>query len=52
MKLSPRHYCIQIKNEDDINKIKNAKVTHNISRTRDFFQAYLDIFDGIVNIET
>ena len=46
-----RHYFIQIKNEEDIDKIKKPKITHNKKRSLDFFQAYSDIFDGIVKVE-
>ena len=44
-------YHEQIKDEDDIQKIKAPKITHNKTKSEEDFQAYEDIFEGILTVE-
>ncbi len=44
-------YHRQIKDEDDIQKIKTPKITHNQTESEERFQAYRDIFEGILVVE-
>ena len=44
-------YHRQIKNEEDIQKIKTPRITHNKTKSEEDFQAYKDIFEGILTVE-
>ena len=44
-------YHIQIKTEEDIEKIQMPKISHNEKKSTDSYQAYRDIFDGILSVE-
>jgi len=44
-------YHRQIKDEEDIQKIKTPKITHNQRESEERFQAYRDIFEGILTVE-
>jgi hypothetical protein len=44
-------YIPQIKNEDDIEKIKFPKVTYDEKSTEEMYQSMMDTFDGILKIE-
>ena len=46
-----RHFHIQIKDEEDIEKIKMPKVTFDAERTEEEYQMRCDIFDGILPVE-
>jgi len=46
-----REFIPQIEKEEDIEKIKNPKVSFNKKATEDMFQSMLDIFDGILKVE-
>jgi hypothetical protein len=49
--IASRHFYNQISSEEDIEKIKTPKITHDIKRTEEFYQAYKYIFDGIMKVE-
>jgi hypothetical protein len=49
--IASRHFTDQILSEDDVEKIKVPKVTHHPRRTEEFFQAYRELFDGIVKVK-
>ncbi len=44
-------YHRQIKDEEDLQKIKTPKITHNQTESEERFQAYRDIFEGILRVE-
>lgn len=44
-------YHTQIKDEEDIQKIKAPKITHDKTKSEEDFQAYKDIFEGILTVE-
>lgn len=46
-----QHFHAQIKNEDDIEKIKDPIVTHHADKTLEFKQAYEMLFDGIIDVK-
>lgn len=46
-----REFTPQIQNEEDIQKIKNPKVTVDKKATEEMFESMLDIFDGILKVE-
>jgi len=46
-----RHFHIQIKDEEDIEKIKMPEVTFDAERTEEEYQMRCDIFDGILPVE-
>jgi len=46
-----RCFHVQIKNEEDIEKIKMPKVTFDAKRTEEEYQMRCDIFDGILPVE-
>jgi hypothetical protein len=46
-----RHFHIQIKDEEDIEKIKMPEVTFDAERTEEECQMRCDIFDGILPVE-
>lgn len=46
-----RHYNIQIKDIDDIEKIKMPVLMHDAEKTEDEFAAKCEIFDGIIPVE-
>lgn len=46
-----KDYISQIKNEDDIGKIRFPKITYDKKSTEMMYQSMLDIFDGILTIE-
>ena len=46
-----RHFHIQIKDEEDIEKIKMPEVTFDAERTKEEYQMRCDIFDGILPVE-
>ena len=41
----------QIKIEDDIEKITTPQISHNAKKSKEYYQAYSDIFDGILTVE-
>ena len=49
--IASRHFYNQLKNEEDLEKIKVPKISHNIKRTEEFFQTYKMIFDGILKVK-
>lgn len=49
--IASRSFHNQITSEDDIEKIKIPKITHDANRTEKFYQAYKNIFDGILRVE-
>jgi len=46
-----RHFHIQIKDEEEIEKIKMPKVTFDAERTEEEYQMRCDIFDGVLPVE-
>ena len=46
-----RHFHIQIKDEDDIQKIKMPKVSYDKDATEQNYQIMSEIFDGILEVE-
>ena len=46
-----RHFHIQIKDEDDIAKIKWPIITHDEEKTEELYQRRCEIFDGILEVE-
>jgi len=46
-----RHFHIQIKEEDDIQKIKMPKISYNEDATGQNYQIMTEIFDGILEVE-
>ncbi|MDH5687364.1 MAG: uroporphyrinogen decarboxylase family protein [Candidatus Bathyarchaeota archaeon] len=46
-----RHFHIQIKDEEDIEKIKMPEVTFDAERTEEEYQMRCDIFDGVLPVE-
>lgn len=46
-----RHFHIQIKEEDDIQKIKMPKINYDEDTTEQNFQIMSEIFDGILEVE-
>ena len=45
------HFHIQINKEEDIEKIKMPQVSHHVKQSEENYQAYCDIFDGILAVE-
>jgi len=45
-----RHFHIQIKDEDDVSKIKKPIITHDEARTEEEYQKRCEIFDGILDV--
>ncbi len=45
-----RHFHVQIKDEDDIQKIKKPVVTHDEAATEECYQKRCEIFDGILDV--
>ncbi len=45
-----RHFHIQIKDEDDISKIKEPVITHDEEKTEEYYQKRCEIFDGILDV--
>jgi len=46
-----RHFHVQIKDEEDIEKIKMPKVAFDAQRTEEEYRMRCDIFDGILSVE-
>lgn len=46
-----RHFYVQIRDEEDIEKIRMPKVTFDAERTEIEYQMKCDIFDGILTVE-
>ena len=46
-----RHFHIQIRDEEDIEKIKFPKVTYHREQTQEKFETLQSIFDGILKVE-
>jgi len=46
-----RHFNTQIKDEDDIEKIKDPIIKYHKKETQDFYEAYKDIFAGIIDTD-
>ena len=46
-----RHFHIQIKDEDDIAKIKRPVITHDEEKTEELYQRRCEIFDGILEVK-
>lgn len=46
-----RHYHIQIKDEEDIKKIKKPVITHDEKKTEELYQKRCEIFDGILEVK-
>ena len=46
-----RHFHVQIKDEDDIQKIKMPKISYDEDATEQNFQIMLEIFGGILEVE-
>jgi len=46
-----RHFHIQIKDEDDIQKIKMPKISYDEDATEQNYQIMSEIFDGILEVE-
>lgn len=49
--IASRRFHNQIKDDEDIEKIKIPEITFNSKRTEEFYQAYKTIFDGILKVE-
>jgi hypothetical protein len=49
--IKSRKYTTQIKNEEDIEKIKNPKISHDKKATEEKYEVMKDIFGGILEIE-
>ena len=45
-----RHYNIQIRDFDDLEKIKMPKITHNVEATKYRYQAMCDVYGGIMPV--
>jgi hypothetical protein len=46
-----RHFHIQIKDEEDLEKIKTPQISHDEQETRNRYECLLDIFDGIIEVQ-
>ncbi|MCK5153187.1 MAG: hypothetical protein KAQ93_02420 [Spirochaetales bacterium] len=46
-----RHYNIQIKDMDDLEKIQMPKITHLEKATNHHYDAMKDIFDGVISVK-
>jgi len=46
-----RHFHVQIKDEEDIEKIKMPEVTFDADRTEEEYRMRCDIFDGVLPVE-
>ncbi len=46
-----RHFIIQIKNEDDIEKIRFPEIVHDKEQSDRTYELYQDIFGGILRVE-
>ncbi len=49
--VASHHYHVQIRGEEDIEKINMPEITHNEKKSEENYQAYRDIFDGILVVE-
>lgn len=49
--VASHHYHVQIRGEEDIEKINILEITHNEKKSEENYQAYRDIFDGILTVE-
>jgi hypothetical protein len=49
--IASRHFHNQLETEEDIEKIKVPKIRHKEERTEEFYEAYKDIFDGIIDVK-
>lgn len=49
--VASHHYHVQIRGEEDIEKINIPEITHNEKKSEENYQAYRDIFDGILAVE-
>jgi len=49
--IASRHFHNQLETEEDIEKIRFPVVEHKKDRTEAFYEAYRDIFDGIIKVE-
>lgn len=49
--IASRRFTDQILSEQDVEKIKVPKVMHRSRRTEEYFQAYQQLFDGVVKVE-
>lgn len=45
-----RHFHIQIRDMDDIDKIKDPVVSIDHNKTEETYQRYLEIFDGVIEV--
>ena len=45
------HFHNQFETEEDLEKLKLPELYHNKQRTEDFFEAYRQIFDGILDVK-
>jgi len=44
-------FHVQIKDENDIEKITTPRISYNAKKSEENYQAYCDIFDGILTVE-
>jgi len=49
--VTSHRYHVQIKDEDDIEKIRMPEITHNEKKSEENYQAYCDIFNGILTVK-
>jgi hypothetical protein len=49
--VASHHYRIQIREEEDIEKINTPKIARNEKKSEENYQAYCDIFDGILPVK-
>jgi len=50
-KVVSHRYHVQIREEEDIEKIQMPEVSHDEKKSEEIYQAYREIFDGILNVE-
>ena len=49
--VASHRYHVQIKDEDDIEKIRMPEITHHEKKSEENYQTYHDIFDGILTVK-
>jgi hypothetical protein len=46
-----RHFNIQIRDEDDLEKIKDPVVTHDVAASEEHYQQLCEIMDGVIEVK-
>jgi hypothetical protein len=50
--VASRHFHNQIRGEEDLEKIRTPQISYDARRTGEFLEAYLQVFEGILPVQT